>query len=35
LLTERLYPGIGHGISRDELSDVAGFLAALPVSVGD
>ncbi|HET7139114.1 MAG TPA: hypothetical protein VFI36_03040 [Arthrobacter sp.] len=27
-LTERLYPGLAHGINADELSDVRGFLAA-------
>ncbi len=29
-LTERRYPGIGHGISREEIEDVDAFLAALP-----
>jgi phospholipase/carboxylesterase len=33
VLTERRYPGIGHGISRDELADVAAFLADLPAVV--
>ncbi len=25
-LTERIYPGLGHGINRDELTDVAAFV---------
>ncbi|THG29828.1 alpha/beta hydrolase [Naasia lichenicola] len=27
-LTERIYPGLGHGINRDELADVAAFVRA-------
>ncbi len=26
-LTERVYPGLGHGVSPDELRDVSGFIA--------
>ena len=29
-LTERVYPGLGHGISAEELADVAAFLSSIP-----
>jgi len=31
-LTERVYPGLGHGIDATELADVVAFLEALPSS---
>ncbi len=35
-VTARLYPGVGHGISPEELADVSAFLrAALPVDPAD